>query len=158
MNTLRVLIILFALGWSCLAQALEFLPDPTRPAVTWITLGTGAAAGSAVASDLESTTESENGLQAVIISPHYRAAIINGNQVEMGGKVGSAKLVEINEHGVVLQSEKGRQVMELFSRVNITKHEVHEPVEEAKAAPDNKKVDQHLNAQQNLPKDEGVSK
>ena len=64
-----------------------------------------------------------HGLQSVIISPQYRAAIINGETVKLGDKSGDSRLVEVRENSVVLQNAHGRRVLELFPKVNIKKNE-----------------------------------
>ncbi len=99
--------------------AAESLPDPTRPAVN---LGLGASG--------ETETETEAappGLQTIIISPEYRAAIINGETVRLGGKSGDSTLVEVRESSVVLQNAQGRRVLELFPKVNIKKNDAASP-------------------------------
>ena len=63
------------------------------------------------------------GLQSIIISPQYRAAIINGETVSMGDKSGDSRLVEVRENSVVLQNAQGRRVLELFPKVSIKKNE-----------------------------------
>lgn len=90
----------------------ETLPDPTRPAID---LGASGV-------DVAPVEPVPQGLQSVIIAPHHRAAIINGETVELGGKVGNARLVEVRENSVVLQGPQGRRVMELFPKVNIRKN------------------------------------
>ena len=60
-----------------------------------------------------------NGLQSVIISPQRRAAIINGETVELGAKIGGAKLIEVNEGGVVLQGIRGKRMLALFPGVSL---------------------------------------
>jgi len=75
-----------------------------------------------------STVPSE--LQSIIISPTRRAAIINGQTVELGGKAGDVRLIEVSEGSVVLQGEKGRQVLTLFPNVKIDKKAVLPPMEE----------------------------
>ena len=62
-------------------------------------------------------------MQSIIISPQYRAAIINGETVSLGGKYGDSRLVEVRENSVVLQNAQGRRVMELFPKVSIKKNE-----------------------------------
>lgn len=99
-------------GWLLLMVAMrvgaeEILPDPTRPALD---LNGGGAA-------VVTEPQRNEGLQSVYISPKQRLAIINGKQFELGDKVGNAKLVEINEHGVVLQGSEGRRVMEVFPAI-----------------------------------------
>jgi MSHA biogenesis protein MshK len=99
----------------CLEQVAtaESLPDPTRPAID---LSAGAG-GEAQVSTVP------KGLQSTIISPQYRAAIINGETVPLGGKSGDSRLVEVREGSVVLQNAQGRRVLELFPRVDIRQTE-----------------------------------
>ncbi len=99
------------LGGSPIVAA-ESLPDPTRPAIE-LGGGTGAESAGAV------PQAAPRGLQSVIISPEYRAAIINGVTVPQGGKVGDSTLVEVRESSVILQNARGRRVMELFPKVNM---------------------------------------
>lgn len=90
----------------------EELPDPTLPPAS-------LAAPVAVPADGVAANQPV-GLQSIIISKTRRAAIIGGETVELGGKYGDAKLIEVNEGGVVLRSAQGRQVMTLFPDVKIT--------------------------------------
>lgn len=78
--------------------------DPTRPAID-----TGAvAAGSAA------PAESTAGLQSIIQRRNGRpAALINGTVVELGGKVGEARLVKIGEDHVVLRGMSGTETLRL---------------------------------------------
>jgi MSHA biogenesis protein MshK len=102
----------------CVPQiaAAEPLLDPTRPAID-LSADAGGEAPVAAA---------PKGLQSIIISPQYRAAIINGETVRLGGKSGDSRLVEVRENSVVLQNARGRRVMELFPTVSIKKN-VAEP-------------------------------
>jgi MSHA biogenesis protein MshK len=111
---LRVLLTTWLL---CMAQAAaaETLPDPTRPAID---LG-----GSAGTVDTAAAEAAPKGLQSTIISPQYRAAIINGETVRLGGMVGGSRLVDVREGSVVLQNAQGRRVLELFPKVGIRKSE-----------------------------------
>ncbi|BBI98655.1 hypothetical protein FGKAn22_03480 [Ferrigenium kumadai] len=87
----------------------EELPDPTRPPVAILApSATGAIEAPAT------------GLQSVIISGHRRAAIIDGETVELGRKHGDARLIEVNESSVVLKGSQGRQVLTLFPGVKMT--------------------------------------
>ncbi len=87
----------------------EELPDPTRPPAGILTVPESGRAGSP-----------SSALQSVIISRGRRAAIIDGETVELGGKYGDAKLIEVNEGYVVLQGMHGRQVLSMFPDVKIT--------------------------------------
>jgi MSHA biogenesis protein MshK len=110
--------------------AAEPLPDPTRPAID---LNSSGASGAA---DFIPDDAVPRGLQSIIISPQYRAAIINGETVSMGGKYGDSRLVEVRENSVVLQNAQGRRVLELFPKVNIRKNEAaqHESGAQEKAS------------------------
>ncbi len=99
-----------------LNAAAELLPDPTRPSIDLNSSGAGGA------SEVVPTEEVSHGLQSIIISTQYRAAIINGETVSLGGKFGDSRLVEVRESSVVLQNAQGRRVLELFPKVNIRKN------------------------------------
>lgn len=88
----------------------EDLTDPTRPPSSIFVPATGQAA-----------RDSRTGLRMVIISKTRRAAIIDGKTVELWGMHGNAKLIEVNEGGVVLQRGHSRQVLALFPGVKITR-------------------------------------
>lgn len=93
-------------------QATDLL-DPTRPPVELNSVPmTKDVAQQAVASDT---------LQSVILAPHYRAAIISGHTVRLGESYGEARLVEVSEGQVVLESVQGKRVLKLFPEVFIKK-------------------------------------
>ena len=100
------LLLLCAVSPAASAQALT---DPTRPPAE-------------ISAPLpQAAAPKESGLQSVIISPTRRAAIINGQTVELGAKQGDAKLVEVSESGVILQGPQGRRVLALFPGVDMKK-------------------------------------
>ena len=108
----------------------EDLPDPTRPPASIFVPATGTGAGG----EREATVNHSSGLHLVIISKTRRAAIIDGQSVELGEEHGNAKLIEVNEGGVVLQRAQSRQVLTLFPGVKITRKETtkNESVEPGK--------------------------
>ena len=75
----------------------QSLPDPTRPPAhareTAVAAGAGAAAPA--------------GLQSIMIAGGRRSALIDGRQVRVGGKVGTARIARIDETGVVLRNADG---------------------------------------------------
>lgn len=76
------------------------LADPTRPPA-------------ALAAD-PGPTAPTTGLQFILRRQGMKpAAVINGALVELGGRVGDACLVAVNEDSVVLQSDTGRDVLRL---------------------------------------------
>ena len=89
------------------AATAEELPDPTRPPAE-------------LAAPADKAAIQPAGLQSIIISETRRAAIIDGKTVELGGKYGDTKLIEVNEGNVVLRGAQGRQVMTLFPDVRMT--------------------------------------
>lgn len=94
-------------------HAAENLTDPTRPPTMIV------APEAAVGAGAEGIQAS--GLRSIIISKTRRAAIIDGETIELGKKHGDARLVEVNEGSVVLRGPQGRQVLTLFPDVSITK-------------------------------------
>lgn len=98
----------------------EDLPDPTRPPASIFAPAGGAGSGRGAA-EFQSS-----GLHTIIISDTRRAAIIDGKTVELGGAHGDARLVEVNEGGVVLQRAQSRQVLTLFPGVKITRKDTAE--------------------------------
>ena len=103
-----------------LAAAMLFIPvaalsqainDPTRPPAD---VAVKAPVVEGVAAPVQQ-------LQSVIISPKRRAAIINGEVVELGGKYGDAVLTRVTEDEVVLKSGESQQVLKLYPAVDKTK-------------------------------------
>jgi MSHA biogenesis protein MshK len=84
-------------------QARE-LPDPTRPATA--ALGNGAGAGTAAAPEQ---------LQSVLIGRSgRRVAIISGQMLRVGDKLGGAILIGISENSVLLKNGRKQHVLTLF--------------------------------------------
>ena len=80
--------------------------DPMRPPAAYVNGGNGGSeAGGPV-------------LQSVMISPTLKAAIINGEMVKLGGKLGNAKLVKVSESEVVLKSGDETQVLKMYPGVD----------------------------------------
>ncbi|HZW26462.1 MAG TPA: hypothetical protein VFF26_13365 [Gallionella sp.] len=89
----------------------EDLPDPTRPPASVM-----APSASPVAEPAKPV-----GLQSVIISKKRSAAIIDGQTIELGGKYGDVRLIEVSDTGVILQGARGKRTMTLFPGVSISK-------------------------------------
>jgi hypothetical protein len=95
-----IMVLLLLAPCATLAQ----LADPTRPAID---TGSAAPAGMAAAS-------ATSGLQSIIQRQRGKpAALINGVVVELGGKVGEARLVKIGEDFVVLRGAMGNETLRL---------------------------------------------
>lgn len=95
------------LGWVALLFAalpvLAQVPDPTRPPAQMMTPDMGAGAAPA-----------ESGMQTVIVRRKGKSgAVINGQYVQVGSKVGDKRVVRISESEVVLKGEGGREVIRL---------------------------------------------
>jgi MSHA biogenesis protein MshK len=125
--------------------ALESLPDPTKPAVD-------IPYESEVGKKDESAAvvmPKKEGLQSIIISPQHRAAVINGEIVVLGGKVGDATLVEVNKKSVVLQGAQGKRVMELFPGVHLSKAENEFPAGDKSPPKQSKQVTKPVSGYKN---------
>lgn len=89
------------------AQA-QVLGDPTRPPA-----GQRGGAGAARASGDPAGLV----LESVIISDATRSAIISGEHVMLGGRIGQARLVKVSEAAVVLLTGDARRTLKLFPGV-----------------------------------------
>jgi MSHA biogenesis protein MshK len=94
---------LFALIAAGQALALENLPDPTRPPAS---LHAGAST--------TSSAPAEPVLQSVLISPGRKVAVISGETVQVGDRIGDARVVRIAEGEVVLAHGGQPQILKLF--------------------------------------------
>ena len=123
-------ILLAALFLTAHVAAAELLPDPTRPAIDLNSTGVSGVP------EVVPDEDVSHGLQSIIISPLFRAAIINGEKVNLGGKTGDSRLIEVRETSVVLQNAQGKRVLELFPKVNIKKNDavLHEGTVREKAS------------------------
>ncbi|MGH8630569.1 MAG: hypothetical protein ACREU7_07370, partial [Burkholderiales bacterium] len=101
MKSIVPLFALLGLASPVVAQALA---DPTRPPLPQSanSLQTGTA-----------TPASR--LTSVLISPGRRIAVIDGNAVSLGGKVGDATLVGVSETEVVLRKGEETEVLKLLA-------------------------------------------
>jgi hypothetical protein len=72
-------------------------------------------------------------LQSVMISPAYKAAMINGVMVKVGEKYGDAVLISVAENQVVLKSGGTEQVLRFYSAVE--KREVKPVVAKSEVKP-----------------------
>ncbi|HEX2649837.1 MAG TPA: MSHA biogenesis protein MshK [Burkholderiales bacterium] len=86
-----------------LQASAQGLVDPTRPP--------NAPAGEADAA------QSGTQLQSILIASNRRVAVINGAPVGLGGMVGEAKVIRINETEVTLQKGDEIEVLKLYPGV-----------------------------------------
>lgn len=88
---MKRLVMFLLIAGSSAVQA-QSLGDPLRPP-------------SAPASSGAETVQeaSPNQLQSVLISPSRKLAVINGQTVALGGRIGDATLARVSETGVVLK-------------------------------------------------------
>lgn len=96
------------------------IADPTRPPAAWL--------APAPASDALPGAEGSGGLrlQSVLMRPGGRpVAVIGGKTVTLGGHVGRAKLVRLNEREAVLQGADG--VTHLYLTPNVEKQMIDTP-------------------------------
>lgn len=103
---------LAGIGWP-LAGVAQGLADPTRPPSHLIDPARGGMAQSEVSS---------NPLQSIIRSGKTRKALVNGEWVKIGDKVGAAEVESIGDAAVVLKQEDGsKETLKLYPDVEISK-------------------------------------
>jgi len=112
MNPLRassVMLVLFTGAASCcFGQGDSSLSDPTRPPTVAIESAPASSEG----------VPPPSGLQTIILGKgHKPMAVINGVTVEVGDKVGEARLVKLSETQAVLQGPNGREILYLMPGV-----------------------------------------
>ncbi len=95
-------LILWSLGIIGAAATAEVLPDPLRPPAA------------PVADSSAPVTNSGPILQSVFISSGRKVAVINGQSVQVGDKIGEARVLRIAEGEVVLAQGKESQTLKLF--------------------------------------------
>lgn len=93
------------------AVSLAQVPDPTRPAGAVPGMEVSTAAGAV-----------ERGAQVVIVRSKGQksAAVVNGQYVEVGGKVDGKRVLKITESGVVLKGDGGREVIRITPAIEKT--------------------------------------
>jgi len=102
MRPLRSALAVFLLLASNGAAAAGLAADPTRPP-TFSTSAPGAEKAAA-----------ERRLQSVLIAPGRSVAVIDGELVRVGSRLGDAQVVKIDESGVVLRGSGGTQTLRLL--------------------------------------------
>lgn len=84
------------------AGAQDNFPDPTRPPAA---LGGGGVASTAASGPV---------LQSVLIAPRRKVAVISGETVQVGDRLGDARVTKIAEGEVVLVRGGQTQTLRLF--------------------------------------------
>jgi len=84
-----------------IAQA-QVLIDPTRPPM--------AIAKPGAVEEAPPATQ----LQSILISSRRRVAVINGNTVALGDRIGDARVVKITETEVVLKTGEETEVLKMY--------------------------------------------
>ena len=108
----RLLRAILAIGTAAAAAGGTFaqtLSDPTKPPS-----GFSAEGGAALAAEPGAMLV----LQSVLIGDTARSAIISGEHVLLGQKIGGSRLVKVGETEVVLLEGKARRTLKLFPAVD----------------------------------------
>jgi hypothetical protein len=97
-------------AWVGAGSALAQVPDPMRPAAAVMAPDVAGGAGSV-----------ESGVQTVILRPGGKsAAVINGQYVVVGDKLGDKRVLKISESEIVLKGESGREVIKVTPAIEKT--------------------------------------
>ncbi|MCO6412956.1 MAG: hypothetical protein J5I92_09445 [Thiogranum sp.] len=93
-------LLIASLGVSASALALQ---DPTRPtnASDWF-------------GNKTSGTQAEWSLQSILTGPDRRIAVINGTRVREGDRIGTARVVQIEDSRVLLRTGEGTLTLRLL--------------------------------------------
>jgi MSHA biogenesis protein MshK len=94
----RLVTMLAASLLAAVAHAAPFA-DPTQPPM--VSDSTGTASGG-------------TRIESILIAPDRRVAVINGQQVTIGSRIGSGTVVRITETEVVVRGAEGEQTLKLF--------------------------------------------
>ena len=78
-------------------------PDPTRPP------------GSLDAGRRDAVSPSGPRLESVLIAPDRRVAVVSGQQVTIGSRLGDGHVVRITESEVRIRSPRGEESLKLFA-------------------------------------------
>jgi MSHA biogenesis protein MshK len=103
----RAAVAALAFSFAPLALA-QGMSDPTRPPSAAAADGRGEAAGETATSQF----------QSILISPGRKLAVINGQTVALGGRIGDATLAKITETGVVLKRGDALESLALLPGVD----------------------------------------
>ncbi len=101
--TISALTVLMASGSAISAPSASPGMDPFRPFPAVETFTPNAAAGGV-----------KLRLSAVLISPYRRQAVINHRLVAVGGRIGSARILEIDPRGVLVLRQGKRLWLQLI--------------------------------------------
>ncbi|MCX9155083.1 hypothetical protein OPU71_02980 [Niveibacterium sp. 24ML] len=95
----------------CAMAALAAPGDPTRPPDAYLP----AAMPAAGAPSAEAMV-----LQSVLIGPDRKLAVISGQTVLLGGRIGEARLVAMSEKSATIEDASGRRVLPLVATMKQT--------------------------------------
>jgi hypothetical protein len=97
---MKAVFMILGLGLAVAQAAAQALVDPTRPS-------------DVAEMDVPAVSRGPL-LQSVLISTERRYAVIDGQQVGLGARIGAARVVRITESEVTLEGASGRTTLKLF--------------------------------------------
>ena|SRR5687768_5220366 len=106
---LQILCAAFALAQASSARA-QAIMDPTRPPPGWDALPAASASKGQTA-----VQETGSAVSILLVGQTRRFAIVRGDLV--GDKTPGTRIVEIKRNDVIVQSDKGRESLNLFPDV-----------------------------------------
>lgn len=120
-----VLTLVVSASFQPLLVKADLLKDPTRPP-DHILHPRGHVTTSPDGNDTPSTEEQLH-LTSIIASPESITAIINGQRVSRGDKVGTARVLEVEANSVRVRRDGSTFTIHLFPKIPKTVAEGHKP-------------------------------
>jgi hypothetical protein len=115
MKRARTIGLSWLLAAGCSAALAQGIADPTKPPPAFMP---GASTPSRVEQRAEASGSGSEPVQLVLVGKTRRYALVNGELV--GDKTPGTKLVEVKRNELVVQTDKGRETLNLFPDVQKT--------------------------------------
>ena len=120
--------LVLALGLALASGVHADIGDPTRPS-RYLQSGGASSAVTEIAEPTE-VSGVATVVTSILVSDKRRMAVVNGASVQIGDSVGSASVVEILPHAVILEGAEGPIELRVAAgpvKVAVSQHESAEP-------------------------------
>jgi hypothetical protein len=98
--------------------AAQGIVDPTKPPTGWMPVDPKAAAAQAKPKSADGEEQASVPISILLVGPTRRFALVRGEAVD--NKSPGTKIVEVKRNEVVIQTDRGRETLNLFPDVEKT--------------------------------------